>query len=138
VFFWSDRAVYANADIYLLDDPLSAVDAKAGRHIFDQCISGLLKNKAVVLVTHQFHFLETAHELILLTNGRVENRGTLAQLRSSGALKGPLSDSSDSPGANFEIHDDAEDDDKEEMMRKPADSQETEVQKSSSRTALLK
>ncbi len=41
------RSVYSNADIYLLDDPLSAVDAHVGKSIFDQVIgpNGLLKNK---------------------------------------------------------------------------------------------
>ena len=42
------RAVYSDADIYLLDDPLSAVDAKVGKHIFDNCISGVLGNKVRV------------------------------------------------------------------------------------------
>ena len=46
------RAVYADSDIYLLDDPLSAVDAKVGRHIFEQCVRGHLKDKTVVLVSH--------------------------------------------------------------------------------------
>ena len=39
------RAVYSDADIYLLDDPLSAVDAKVGKHIFDNCIAGILGSK---------------------------------------------------------------------------------------------
>lgn len=44
------RAVYQKADVYLLDDPLSAVDAHVGRHIFDHVISneGLLKGKVTV------------------------------------------------------------------------------------------
>ena len=46
------RAVYADADIYLLDDPLSAVDAKVGQHIFHQCVRGALRDKTVVLVSH--------------------------------------------------------------------------------------
>ena len=46
------RAVYSNADIYLLDDPLSAVDPEVANKIFHQCISGYLKDKIVVLVTH--------------------------------------------------------------------------------------
>ena len=46
------RAVYADADIYLLDDPLSAVDTKVGQHIFQQCVRGALKEKTVVLVSH--------------------------------------------------------------------------------------
>jgi len=47
------RAAYAAADLYLLDDPLSAVDAHVGRHLFDECICGLLGDRTRVLVTHQ-------------------------------------------------------------------------------------
>lgn len=47
------RAVYADADVYLLDDVLSAVDAHVGEHIFKHCVRGMLKDKAVVMVTHQ-------------------------------------------------------------------------------------
>lgn len=47
------RAVYAQADVYLLDDVLSAVDAHVGEQIFKHCIRGMLRDKAVILVTHQ-------------------------------------------------------------------------------------
>lgn len=46
------RACYSEADIYLLDDPLSAVDAKVANKLFSLCILGFLRNKAVLLVTH--------------------------------------------------------------------------------------
>lgn len=46
------RAVYSRAEIYLLDDPLSAVDSKVAKNIFNNCIQGLLKDKTVILVTH--------------------------------------------------------------------------------------
>ncbi len=47
------RAVYAGAEVYLLDDPLSAVDAHVGRHLFDRCICGVLAGATRVLATHQ-------------------------------------------------------------------------------------
>ena len=46
------RAVYSKSDIYLLDDPISAVDAKVTREIYEKCIRGILKNKTVILATH--------------------------------------------------------------------------------------
>ena len=46
------RAVYSEADIYLLDDPLSAVDPEVAQNIFDHCIRKHLASKIVVLVTH--------------------------------------------------------------------------------------
>jgi hypothetical protein len=52
------RAIYFDADLILMDDPLSAVDAHVGRHIFDNAIMGLLKNKSRILATYVFdgHF----------------------------------------------------------------------------------
>ena len=60
------RAVYKDADIYLLDDPLSAVDAHVGRHLFDDCIKGYLRHKAVLLVTHQLQYLTQANQILIL------------------------------------------------------------------------
>lgn len=56
------RAVYSDRDIYLLDDPLSAVDSKVAKHIFNQCILGALSNKTVILVTHATHVSLLAKE----------------------------------------------------------------------------
>ena len=60
------RAVYRDADIYLLDDPLSAVDAAVARHLFDKCIRGLLGDRVVVLVTHQLPFALEADKILAL------------------------------------------------------------------------
>uniref|UniRef100_A0A674EFY1 Cystic fibrosis transmembrane conductance regulator n=1 Tax=Salmo trutta TaxID=8032 RepID=A0A674EFY1_SALTR len=66
------RAVYQDADIYLLDDPLSAVDAEVGRHLFEQCICGILKNKPRILVTHQLQYLQSADQILVLKEVLVE------------------------------------------------------------------
>lgn len=60
------RAVYRQSDIYILDDPLSAVDAHVSRHLFDECISGYLKNKTRILVTHQLQFLKKADLIVVV------------------------------------------------------------------------
>ncbi|GFS18862.1 multidrug resistance-associated protein 4 [Elysia marginata] len=60
------RALYMDADIYLLDDPLSAVDSAVGRHIFEKCIVKFLRDKPRILVTHQVQFLPVAHSIFIL------------------------------------------------------------------------
>jgi ABC-type bacteriocin/lantibiotic exporter with double-glycine peptidase domain len=62
------RAVYQQRDIYLLDDPLSAVDANVGKHIFEQVIgpTGLLSHATRILVTHGLHFLKQVDQIIVM------------------------------------------------------------------------
>ena len=77
------RALYTDADIYLLDDPLAAVDRQVAQRIFDQCIgsNGLLKGKTRVLVTHQTHFLvDSANQIIFLKDGRIDSDGQLEEV----------------------------------------------------------
>ncbi|KAK7882506.1 hypothetical protein WMY93_028680 [Mugilogobius chulae] len=78
------RAVYQDADIYLLDDPLSAVDAEVGRHIFEECICGLLKKKPRILVTHQLQYLKSADQIVVLKEGHVVAQGTFSELQHCG------------------------------------------------------
>ncbi|KAM6893505.1 ATP-binding cassette sub-family C member 4-like [Xenentodon cancila] len=78
------RAVYQDADIYLLDDPLSAVDAQVGKHLFEQCICGLLRDKCRVLVTHQLQHLRAADHILVLREGHVMVQGTYNELQHSG------------------------------------------------------
>eukprot|EP00055_Hartaetosiga_balthica_P015720 m.95054 g.95054 ORF g.95054 m.95054 type:complete len:1356 (-) comp8936_c0_seq4:1185-5252(-) len=73
------RAVYANHDIYLLDDPLSAVDAHVGKSIFEDCIQGQLKEKTVLLVTHQLQYLPRCDRVCFIHDGHAIV-GTHAQL----------------------------------------------------------
>lgn len=78
------RAVYRKADVYLLDDPLSAVDSHVGRHLFDQCMRGFLRNKLVILVTHQLQFLEHADQIVIMDKGKVTDMGTYDHMLKSG------------------------------------------------------
>lgn len=64
------RAIYYDADIYLLDDPLSAVDTVVAKHIFNECIRGFLKDKAVLLATHQTQFVRKDTKVLFLQEGR--------------------------------------------------------------------
>ncbi|KAF8929241.1 Multidrug resistance-associated protein 1 [Dissophora ornata] len=76
------RAAYDDADIYLLDDPLSAVDAHVDRHLWDNLLgpSGLLRDKARVLVTHGTHHLRQMQQIVLLKDGMIEEKGTYSEL----------------------------------------------------------
>ncbi|KAI4466022.1 atp-binding cassette sub-family c [Holotrichia oblita] len=77
------RAVYRNADIYLLDDPLSAVDVHVSKHLYEQCINGYLKHKTTILVTHQVHHLKNASNILILDNGSIGAQGTFYELANS-------------------------------------------------------
>lgn len=74
------RAIYFNADIVLMDDPLSAVDAHVGRHIMDNAICGLLKDKCRILATHQLHVLGRCDRIILMNEGFIESIDTFENL----------------------------------------------------------
>ncbi|NWV99416.1 MRP1 protein, partial [Machaerirhynchus nigripectus] len=76
------RAVYQRASIYLLDDPLSAVDARVGQHIFEHVLgpSGLLKDKTRVLVTHTINILPQVDKIVLLVDGMISETGSYQEL----------------------------------------------------------
>ena len=74
------RAIYFNSDIVLMDDPLSAVDAHVGRHIFDVAICGLLKDKCRILATHQLHVLSRCDRIVWMQDGNIETVDTFANL----------------------------------------------------------
>lgn len=78
------RAVYRDADIYLLDDPLSAVDAHVAQFIFHECICNALKSKTRLLVTHHVHILPHVDKVVLLEDGAVAFFGTYEELRQRG------------------------------------------------------
>src|SRR5687768_16728654 len=76
------RAVYQKAAIYLLDDPLSAVDAHVAADLFDNVIGprGLLKNTTRVLVTHSVAVLPFVDRIIILDKGKITHSGTYHEI----------------------------------------------------------
>ncbi|RUS92073.1 hypothetical protein EGW08_000097 [Elysia chlorotica] len=77
------RAVYQDKSIYLLDDPLSAVDAHVAQHIYKHCIMGLLKNKTRILSTHHVQFLSNADLVVVMEQGRISHSGPPEEIISS-------------------------------------------------------
>ncbi|CAF4086554.1 unnamed protein product [Rotaria sp. Silwood2] len=73
------RALYTDADIYLLDDPLSSVDHKVAKQIYERCFGpfGLLKNKTRLLATHQIQYLSESHKIICLSHGYIDKQSNL-------------------------------------------------------------
>ncbi|XP_076615307.1 ATP-binding cassette sub-family C member 3 isoform X4 [Chaetodon auriga] len=78
------RALYSDADVYLLDDPLSAVDSHVAKHIFDNLIGpeGVLKGKTRILVTHGISFLPQVDNILVMVEGRVSEMGSYQELLS--------------------------------------------------------
>ncbi|KAH9602492.1 hypothetical protein KSS87_020951 [Heliosperma pusillum] len=78
------RALYQDADIYLFDDPFSAVDAHTGSHLFKECLLGLLDSKTVIYVTHQVEFLPTADLILVMKDGKIMQAGKYNDILASG------------------------------------------------------
>ncbi|XP_036099659.1 multidrug resistance-associated protein 5 isoform X5 [Molossus molossus] len=74
------RALYSDRDIYILDDPLSALDAHVGNHIFNSAIQKHLKSKTVLFVTHQLQYLADCDKVIFMKEGCITERGTHEEL----------------------------------------------------------
>lgn len=108
------RACYADADIYLLDDPLSAVDAHVGWHLLEHVLSrktGLLASKTCILTTNNAKVLQCSDRVAVLVDGQLSELGTYRQLLDSNTsrlaafLADPLViDQNQHPGANKELH----------------------------------
>ncbi|KAK9055990.1 hypothetical protein SSX86_027077 [Deinandra increscens subsp. villosa] len=80
------RAVYSNSDVYVFDDPLSALDAHVGRQVFEKCIKEELRGKTRVLVTNQLHFLSQVDRILLVHEGMVQEEGSYEKLSRDGVL----------------------------------------------------
>lgn len=107
------RAVYANKDIILMDDVLSAVDARVGKHIMENCFSRLLGDKTRILATHQLSLIGNADRVIFLNGDGSIEVGTFEELSSSNAgfqkLMAFNSESHSSDDESSELAEDADD-----------------------------
>ncbi|KAJ3031489.1 UNVERIFIED_CONTAM: hypothetical protein HDU68_003429 [Siphonaria sp. JEL0065] len=74
------RLIYNDSDIVLIDDPLSAVDAHVGKHLFERCIRGALGNRTRILVTHQLHFLPQCDKIVVMKDGEISEQGPYQEL----------------------------------------------------------
>ena len=70
------RALYANSDIFLLDDPISAVDSKVAKKLYEETILKLKGVKTIILVTHQISYLFGCDKVIIMNDGRIEDYDT--------------------------------------------------------------
>ncbi|XP_026106150.1 multidrug resistance-associated protein 5 [Carassius auratus] len=78
------RALYSERPVLLLDDPLSAVDARVGSHIFHSAIRRMAKSRTVIFVTHQLQFLPECDEVVLMKDGQIAEHGSHVQLMEKG------------------------------------------------------
>ena len=74
------RALYADSDIFILDDPISAVDSKVAREIHEKCFKRLSKAKTLILVTHQISCLYDCDQVIIMEEGKVKRTGHPSEL----------------------------------------------------------
>ncbi|CAM9531857.1 unnamed protein product [Chrysoparadoxa australica] len=74
------RAAYSDADIYIMDDPLSAVDAHVGKHIFEKCIKQFLADRTRILCANQLQFLPECNRVAVIRAGTIQELGTYNEL----------------------------------------------------------
>ena len=91
------RAAYADADVYLLDDPLSAVDAKVCEHIFRECICQLLEDKLKILATYIENNMKSADQVVVLHGGSGVAKGSFYKLQDGGKVLDSIIDASVTP-----------------------------------------
>uniref|UniRef100_A0A803QEB7 ABC-type xenobiotic transporter n=1 Tax=Cannabis sativa TaxID=3483 RepID=A0A803QEB7_CANSA len=96
------RALYSAADVYIFDDPLSALDSRVARQVFNNCIKQELEGKTRLLVTNQLHFLPQVDRIILVSDGMVAEQGTYEELTKNGKLFQKLMHNAGKIGENIE------------------------------------
>ncbi|QFZ29208.1 putative oligomycin resistance ATP-dependent permease [Clavispora lusitaniae] len=120
------RAVYADMDIILLDDVLSAVDARVGKHIMAQCIMGILKDKTRILATHQLSLIGSADRIVFLNGNGSISVGTFEELKSKNeAFSHLMAFNADSHDSEDEKEEEVEDEEEREAVKELVERQVT-------------
>ncbi|KAJ3411115.1 Multidrug resistance-associated protein 1 [Chytridiales sp. JEL 0842] len=99
------RTVYYDAEIVLLDDPLSAVDQHVGRHIFEECFLKYLGSKTLIVALNQLQYLCQFDHIIFVENGIIRSQGTYDDLMANDATFNELVSSHVADGENSEDDD---------------------------------
>lgn len=127
------RAIYFNADMILMDDPLSAVDAHVGRHIMDNAICGLLRDKCRILATHQLHVLHRVDRIVWMKDGYIYKVATFPELMDTDAefqkLMATTAVEEDEEKKTADNEDDDQDMMEKEKRRKPMGALMTQEEK---------
>ncbi|XP_037030674.1 probable multidrug resistance-associated protein lethal(2)03659 isoform X2 [Bradysia coprophila] len=80
------RAVYQNADIYIFDDVLAAVNFKIGKYIVQHCVQEYLTGRTRIIVTNELQYFKYAQHLVVMSDGRIEADGTFEEIQNKGLL----------------------------------------------------
>ncbi|KAH3682616.1 hypothetical protein WICPIJ_006405, partial [Wickerhamomyces pijperi] len=121
------RAVYADRDIILLDDVLSAVDARVGKHIMSECINGILSSKTRLLATHQLSLIDSADRVVILDGSGSIDVGTADELLSRSAAFANLMEFSKTSASDEESAAEEEEKEREEEEELELERQKTEI-----------
>ncbi|GMR45589.1 hypothetical protein PMAYCL1PPCAC_15784, partial [Pristionchus mayeri] len=115
------RAVYQQDDVYLLDDPLSAVDAHVGRHIYNQVLGprGLLATKTRILVTHSLLNTREADEILVFSGGKIIEKGSFPHLVSHQGIFAKLMEEYAQSHGGAEEAEESDESEAEEVEKKP-------------------
>ena len=86
------RGLYANSNIYLLDDPFAALDANVGKSVMSKCIKERLHGKTRILITHSLQYLNYAEQIVLINKGKIVSCFNIFAISTIGLVFGILTD----------------------------------------------
>lgn len=128
------RSVYADRDIMLLDDPISALDPKVAKKVFDKVLRGMCRDKTIVLATHAVDYLKLADKIVLLDNGRIEAQGSLDELKDEPVLQEIIKEHEESRKKVLEKN---KKDDSDNLMSTPVLQRSTTLAQHSSKSLII-